>query len=142
MTPESWDYVFTDTKYDKKTMPASKEKLDQLRVEFLYWYPIDMRVSGKDLVQNHLTYLLFNHVAIWKNDESKWPVSIRANGHLLLNNEKVFCRCFDPFERRVSDGQADGQFSDAVGRRRKVFGRWNASCASRTTFCPFPTFSK
>lgn len=92
MTPETWDYVFTGTKYDKKTMPAPKEKLDQLRQEFLYWYPIDMRASGKDLIQNHLTYLLFNHAAIWKNDQSKWPVSLRANGHLLLNNEKVVKR--------------------------------------------------
>lgn len=48
-----------------------------------------MRVSGKDLVQNHLTYLLFNHVAIWKNEPEMWPKSIRANGHLLINNEKM-----------------------------------------------------
>ena len=48
-----------------------------------------MRVSGKDLVQNHLTYLLFNHVAIWKDQPEMWPKSIRANGHLLINNEKM-----------------------------------------------------
>lgn len=47
-----------------------------------------MRASGKDLLQNHLTYYLFNHVAIWQ-DPTFWPRSIRANGHLLLNNEKV-----------------------------------------------------
>ena len=55
----------------------------------IFRYPIDMRVSGKDLVQNHLTYLLFNHVAIWKNEPEMWPKSIRANGHLLINNEKM-----------------------------------------------------
>ena len=65
-----------------------------LRREFLYWYPVDLRVSGKDLIQNHLTYYLYNHVAIWpissRDDEDcKWPASVRANGHLLLNSEKV-----------------------------------------------------
>ena len=31
----------------------------------MYWYPLDLRVSGKDLVPNHLTYFLYNHTAIW-----------------------------------------------------------------------------
>ncbi|VDK34142.1 unnamed protein product, partial [Anisakis simplex] len=70
-------------------MPVPEEKLSKLRREFLYWYPVDMRVSGKDLVQNHLTYFLFNHVTIWKDHPELWPKSIRANGHLLLNNEKM-----------------------------------------------------
>ena len=36
-----------------------------MRREFMYWYPLDLRVSGKDLVPNHLTYFLYNHVAVW-----------------------------------------------------------------------------
>ena len=69
----------------------------KLRGEFEYWYPLDLRVSGKDLIQNHLTYFLYNHVAIWPQpgtgSESEgvclWPKAIRGNGHLLLNSEKV-----------------------------------------------------
>lgn len=88
MTPEVWDYVFfKDTPY--KNLPVPKATLDKLRAEFEYWYPVDLRVSGKDLVPNHLTYYIYNHVAIWPNDSSKWPKSIRANGHLLLNSEKM-----------------------------------------------------
>lgn len=88
MTPEVWDYVFfKDTPY--KNLPVPKATLDKLRVEFEYWYPVDLRVSGKDLVPNHLTYFIYNHVAIWPNDSSKWPKGIRANGHLLLNSEKM-----------------------------------------------------
>lgn len=49
----------------------------------------DLRVSGKDLVPNHLTYFLYNHCAVWESEPEKWPVSIRANGHLLLNSEKM-----------------------------------------------------
>ena len=33
--------------------------------EFEYWYPFDLRVSGKDLIQNHLTFALYNHTAIF-----------------------------------------------------------------------------
>lgn len=72
----------------------------QLRHEFTYWYPVDLRVSGKDLVQNHLSYFLYNHQAMWPKPERGekdpvtglgclWPVAVRANGHLLLNSEKV-----------------------------------------------------
>ena len=38
-----------------------QEALERLRREFEYWYPCDIRVSGKDLVPNHLTYTLYNH---------------------------------------------------------------------------------
>ena len=30
-----------------------------------YFYPLDLRVSGKDLIRNHLTYFLYNHVTIF-----------------------------------------------------------------------------
>ena len=60
-----------------------------MKNEFQFWYPVDLRVSGKDLVPNHLTYFLYNHCAIWENETDKWPKSIRANGHLLLNAEKM-----------------------------------------------------
>lgn len=65
------------------------DKLNKLRQEFQYWYPVDLRVSGKDLVPNHLTYFLYNHCAVWSNEKDKWPRSVRANGHLLLNSEKM-----------------------------------------------------
>lgn len=35
------------------------------RREFRFWYPMDLRVSGKDLIQNHLSFCLYNHVALW-----------------------------------------------------------------------------
>lgn len=47
-----------------------------------------LQTSGKDLINNHLSFSLYNHTAIWK-DSSKWPRSIRTNGHLLLNAEKM-----------------------------------------------------
>lgn len=91
MTPEVWDYIFfKDTKLPSpKTCKISKSSLELMRREFQYWYPVDLRVSGKDLVSNHLTYFLYNHTAIWPDEPELWPQGIRANGHLLLNSAKV-----------------------------------------------------
>lgn len=60
-----------------------------MKREFEFWYPVDVRCSGKDLIQNHLSYFLFNHTSIWANEPDKWPKGIRANGHLMLNSMKV-----------------------------------------------------
>ncbi|KAK2873090.1 hypothetical protein Q8A67_022987 [Cirrhinus molitorella] len=88
MTREVWDYIFFKTAPFPKT-DIPKENLQKLRREFEFWYPVDVRVSGKDLVPNHLSYYLYNHVAMWPNDSGKWPKAVRANGHLLLNSEKM-----------------------------------------------------
>ena len=88
LTHEVWEYIF---KKEAK-LPASdipEEKLDKLRNEFHHWYPCDLRSSGKDLVQNHLTYYLYNHTAVWPEEPAKWPKGIRVNGHMLLDNEKM-----------------------------------------------------
>ena len=60
-----------------------------MRKEFQFWYPLDLRISGKDLVPNHLTYFLYNHTTMWDKEPEKWPKGVRANGHLLLNGEKM-----------------------------------------------------
>jgi leucyl-tRNA synthetase len=62
-------------------------KFDLMRTEFKYWYPLDLRVSGKDLITNHLTMMLFNHMAVF--GEGLMPKSIFANGHILINGEKM-----------------------------------------------------
>ncbi|CAF1142501.1 unnamed protein product, partial [Didymodactylos carnosus] len=89
MTIDVWDYIFfKDAPYPKTEIP--KTTLDILRNEFQYWYPVDLRTSGKDLIPNHLTYALYNHCAMWPNEnDNKWPKAFRSNGHLLLNAEKM-----------------------------------------------------
>lgn len=73
MTSEVWDYIyFGGAKYPANSK-IKKEHLDLMRREFEYWYPVDLRVSGKDLIQNHLTFFLYNHTAMWPTDETKWP---------------------------------------------------------------------
>ncbi|KAK9497214.1 hypothetical protein O3M35_004573 [Rhynocoris fuscipes] len=88
MTDKVWDYIFdlgprpVDSLVDLKI-------LEKMRNEFLFWYPVDLRCSGKDLIQNHLTYYLYNHTAIWPKNKRLWPKAVRANGHLLLNSKKM-----------------------------------------------------
>lgn len=89
MTPEVWDYIFLDNKSYPKQCKIKKKLLDSMKHEFEYWYPVDLRCSGKDLIQNHLTFFIYNHCAIWEKRPDLWPRSIRANGHLLLNSAKV-----------------------------------------------------
>ena len=85
MTDEVWDYIFNRT--DSVDSDIPKETLHAMRREFEYWYPLDIRVSGKDLVQNHLTFFLYVHLAIFPKEF--WPRGVRVNGHLMLNGEKM-----------------------------------------------------
>ncbi|KAN0080063.1 hypothetical protein V8E55_009629 [Tylopilus felleus] len=86
LTDEAWEYIFCNGPWPNSE-PFPKEKADAMKHEFNYFYPFDMRSSGKDLVQNHLTFALYNHVAIFPED--KRPLSIRTNGHLMVNGQKM-----------------------------------------------------
>ncbi|XP_008788336.1 leucine--tRNA ligase, cytoplasmic [Phoenix dactylifera] len=85
MTDEVWDYVFGGGPVPKTDFPASL--LNKMKQEFEYWYPFDLRVSGKDLIQNHLTFCIYNHTALLPKEQ--WPRGFRCNGHLMLNSEKM-----------------------------------------------------
>lgn len=85
MTDEVFDYIFTRRDDIESDIP--EEELKAIRREFEYFYPLDERVSGKDLVPNHLTFFIYTHVALFP--KQYWPKGVRANGHLMLNNAKM-----------------------------------------------------
>lgn len=89
MTADVWDYIFFSNAEWPKNTTIKKEHLELMRREFRYWYPVDLRTSGKDLIQNHLMFCLYNHCALWPSEKEMWPRSIRCNGHLLLNSAKM-----------------------------------------------------
>ena len=64
-----------------------KRTLDAIRKEFLYFYPVDMRHSAKDLVSNHLSFYLFHHTALFPR--AQWPKGIVANGFVLMAGDKM-----------------------------------------------------
>jgi leucyl-tRNA synthetase len=61
--------------------------INAIRNDFLYWYPVDLRSSGKDLIPNHILFFLFHHVAIFP--ETYWPKSIAINGFVSLEGQKM-----------------------------------------------------
>jgi len=65
----------------------STELLERIKNEFLYFYPVDSRHSGRDLIPNHLTFFIFNHTAIFPKD--KWPKQIVVNGSVLMDGKKM-----------------------------------------------------
>lgn len=77
-----FDYVFLNG----KEKPKIKD-IEKLKKEFEYWYPFDVRNSGKDLIQNHLTFCLFNHVAIFQ--KKHWPKSFGVNGWVRVEGQKM-----------------------------------------------------
>ncbi|MCY0858994.1 MAG: leucine--tRNA ligase [Sulfolobaceae archaeon] len=90
LTYEFWDYVILgngDANKVSKETNIPVEILEDLRKEFLYWYPLDMRHSGKDLIPNHLSFFIFNHAAIFP--EELWPRGIAINGFVLYEGKKM-----------------------------------------------------
>jgi leucyl-tRNA synthetase len=61
--------------------------IEAIRNEFSYFYPLDARHSGRDLVQNHLSFFIFNHVAIFAREN--WPRKIVVNGSVLMEGKKM-----------------------------------------------------
>ncbi|KAH8759895.1 leucyl-tRNA synthetase [Diaporthe sp. PMI_573] len=90
MVDEVWDYIFCRRELNDEVLEKSKiskATLEGMRRDFEYWYPLDVRVSGKDLIPNHLTFFLYNHIALFPPEY--WPRGVRANGHLMLNGAKM-----------------------------------------------------
>lgn len=85
-----WDAIFGDEEaYDNYASEHRhmEAKVRNMRDEFRYFYPVDLRVSGKDLTNNHLLFYIYNHVLLF--DRSLWPRSIHTNGHIMLDNQKM-----------------------------------------------------
>jgi len=90
LTYEVLNYVFLgegDPSYLSQKYDVPIEVLKSMRREFDYWYPVDLRVSAKELLPNHLTFFIFHHVAIFPED--KWPRAIGVNGMLMIEGKPM-----------------------------------------------------
>ena len=89
LTKEVLDYVLLGKGSLElaKNSGLSEDLIKQIRREFEYWYPVDLRSSGKDLVANHLLFYLFHHVALF--EKSLWPRAIAVNGYVSLEGQKM-----------------------------------------------------
>ena len=92
LTKELFDYIFLDKGSLDEVAEKSgldKEIIKEMKEEFEYFYPLDFRNSGKDLITNHLTFFLMQHVAIWDEREDKWPRCVSVNGFVKVEGEKM-----------------------------------------------------
>lgn len=80
-----FDDVFLDR--EKYSGQISGQLFEDIKHEFNYWYPLDWRLSAKDLVGNHLSFHMFHHSAIFP--EYKWPNGIVVFGMGLLEGNKM-----------------------------------------------------
>jgi leucyl-tRNA synthetase len=89
LTFDVFDYIFYGKGKLENIARLSKidsKILDEMRNEFLYWYPLDLRVSAKELLPNHLTFFLFQHTALFPEH---LPQAIGVNGMLSIEGKKM-----------------------------------------------------
>ena len=85
---EAMDRAFFDTLfYGPEAVEDPDERALELREEWEYWYPVDVRCSGNDLIQNHLTFYLYHHAELF--EEPDWPQGITVMGMGLLEGKKM-----------------------------------------------------
>jgi leucyl-tRNA synthetase len=90
LTKELFDHIFLDKSeisLAKSTSKLSEDTINMMKKEFSYFYPVDSRHSGRDLVQNHLSFFVLNHVAIF--DKKLWPQEIVVNGSVMMDGAKM-----------------------------------------------------
>jgi len=89
LTTEVFDHIFYGKGAPEKVagkLGIDSEILKDMRREFLYWYPVDLRNSAKELVPNHLTFFLFHHTALFPDH---LPKAIGVNGMLMIEGDKM-----------------------------------------------------
>ena len=90
MNPDDLNPAFFDKVYlnkDSDDIKVAPEIVEEIQNEFNYWYPLDWRLSAKDLVGNHLSFLMFHHSVIFPED--KWPKGTVVFGMGLLEGNKM-----------------------------------------------------
>ena len=90
LTREFFDYILLDkgdVKLAASTSKLTEDIINTMKKEFQYFYPVDSRHSGRDLVQNHLSFFVLNHVAIF--EKKLWPQEIVVNGSVMMDGAKM-----------------------------------------------------
>ncbi len=90
LKPEFFEFVFRGAGDAEKV--AASTGIDYALVKrckeaFEYWYRDTSRHSAPDLIYNHLTMYVYNHIAVF--DKRYWPKQIVTNGFVLSEGEKM-----------------------------------------------------
>ena len=90
LIPEVFDYLLLgkgSKAHVSKLSGIDLKHLKAMRNSFLYWYPVDMRNSAKELIPNHLTFFAFHHVALF--EQKHWPRGFSVNGMIQIEGQKM-----------------------------------------------------
>ena len=90
LKPEFFDYALRgkgDIDAVAKSTGIDYGVIKRCRESFAYWYKDTSRHSGSDLIFNHLTMYIFNHVAVF--DREYWPKQIVTNALVNYEGEKM-----------------------------------------------------
>ncbi|MFB6190079.1 MAG: leucine--tRNA ligase [Candidatus Nanohaloarchaea archaeon] len=90
LEPEFFDHVFRGEGSAGEVAESTginQEVVERARESFDYWYPLDWRTSANELVQNHLTFMMFHHEALF--EEEYHPRGIAAWGMVQLEGESM-----------------------------------------------------
>jgi len=75
------------SKNDQEFLKSFLKISYEIKKEFEYYYPLDSRHSGRDLIPNHLSFFIFNHAILF--DPNRWPKQIVVNGSVLMDGKKM-----------------------------------------------------
>mmetsp|Transcript_28207 Transcript_28207/g.34848 ORF Transcript_28207/g.34848 Transcript_28207/m.34848 type:complete len:1100 (+) Transcript_28207:98-3397(+) len=89
LTDDVFNFIYRKGFSMPESTKIAPDILERCKKEFRYWYPMDLRVSAKDLIPNHLTMALYNHAAIWDDEPELWPKGYYTNGHVLVDAAKM-----------------------------------------------------
>ena len=87
LPPSFFDYVFLGKGSPDAIPGVAADTAREARAEFAYFYPVDSRHSGRDLVPNHLTFFALNHAVTFPREH--WPRQIVVNGSVLRDGKKM-----------------------------------------------------
>lgn len=107
---EVFDYIFYGKGNAEKIAAQARieaHSLEEMQKEFQYWYPVDLRVSAKELVPNHLTFFIFHHTALFPPQH--WPKGIGVNGMLMIEGKQMHRHLgnFIPLKKAIEKYGAD-----------------------------------
>lgn len=82
-----FDYIFLGIALPEDRADKIYDLAKKARDEFNFWYPVDLRHTSYPHISNHLTFYLFQHVAIFP--EKDWPVGISTGGIVISEGQKM-----------------------------------------------------
>jgi leucyl-tRNA synthetase len=78
-----FDYVFRGRGDMGSFDGERREVVQRCREDFLYWYPLDINLGGKEHKTVHFPVFLMNHVAIL--DKDKWPLGLYVHWWVTMS---------------------------------------------------------